>query len=1005
MTGLKSGHYYNVRAIATNAANFSTLGPLIRLRTTPPSSTVSSPEPSAGQGKSDGQASLTNSDGEGASVRNTPSITELLTSAPSQPGSKEHNSGHVHGKRVASSRRNSPAAVGNETSSPQNNRSASSGEDVESDETIPQLTKKLDSLRRQQEEIDRQIVEEEQEFEKSKTAMLIEQDGLRQILKEKEEAFFRYKKEVEESAKLNRTAQRKKSAKERLLHQKRAERQKMKDDIERWDKEIVEMRREREEMEKEKAQMLEKKERDVTEYRKTIEECQAAIKIMEEDIREKGFKIKALERERKKSDDGQNEEEQELERTEREKEQAHEARIQEYQAQYAVLWQALQSAEAFNQQAQDRLAYWTTKRAREPEKFASISTFDLSSSAVNRQRKIRQGSSRASTVSYPSSGYPSNPTAFNSISGMSPTFSSASPFFSMGNGMVIPPSVDQASTAQQDADAVTGGAPMSPTANSLLPSNLLHDDDPQVQSLSTDVNRDFAHRTAPDSFPSHRAPSMGAGSHGPHSPVSATSRSPSLFSSPRDSLNNLHSYYTGRESSGDTDRRSLNSSVAPFPSGTASEVNPIGARGFAGLFNFNRQRGKSTSNEPPSLGTLKQGQSQSFPRKLEEEPLGAIGTERRRGSYGAWASPMANFLARNNMGTSNASGQGNQIITRTGSGRRSRLNMFGPKLDPIDPSALIARSSSPRPSSTYSFENALPRPSTDTQPFGWPVADSAAHRGSPIGTDWASVGGPWSRSQSRRPSAQQGGSTSNLSLGSTPLEPDDYQSGLGKQISPPAPIARPRPTQRPVIPKLNPTAPSFKTRLFSRNEGKRASKPEKTGEQSVEDSRAKEADLHTEGDSESLSEDNSPLNRRVSRDAYSVTTDNSIAESHNSLEQSTSNTPSENVTPSGSKGTLIQRITRKGSSSKFNVPWVKDKSGLFSKKAGEPSTPDEVLEDPLNESQLSKSVDSNSSTPQHDKGGRTSISWPNIIRKSRRGDRPTTDSSEIASETGDDDNT
>lgn len=94
----------------------------------------------------------------------------------------------------------------------------------------------------------------------------------------------------------------------------------------------------------------------------------------------------------------------------------------------------------------------------------------------------------------------------------------------------------------------------------------------------------------------------------------------------------------------------------------------------------------------------------------------------------------------------------------------------------------------------------------------------------------------------------------------------------------------------------------------------------------------------------------------------------------------------------------MQKITRKSSSGKFNVPWGKER-GLFSKRAGEPSTPGDFDEDASSENQLGKSVESSGSTPQQEKSGRSSLSWPNIRRKSKKGDQALT---EKGSEFGDD---
>ena len=549
---------------------------------------------------------------------------------------------------------------------------------------------------------------------------------------------------------------------------------------------------------------------------------------------------------------------------------------------------------------------------------------------------------------------------------------------------------------------------MSPTADMLLPSNLLRDDDPPSHELHNDSCYETVGDLVTDPFFARRPSSTGVNTHGPHSPVSLNSRSPSIFSSPHDSLHNLHGYHPGAEPFAESDRQSVHSTSSPFASGVAANTNPIAARRLAGFFNFSRQRGKSSANEPPLLGSLKQGQSQSFPRNVDQASLGPLDSGRRRVSSGTWANPMANLLARNTSASNSLQGD-RPVATRTGTGRRSRLNMFGSKLEPFDATVSFDRPPSPRPSSTYSFENALPWPSTDSQPFGWSMPDGHPNRSSPLGVNWSALGNPWSRNQSRRASVQHG-SSSNLSLGSTPLDLDDYQSAMGRQVSPPAPIGTERlqASQRPVTPKLNPAAPSFKTRFFSRSDVKKVEKgekPDKAAENGTEKSKNKDVEKPKDKETDSTYEESSPPNSRLSKDARSIGTATSMAESHESLEHSTSGTPSETHTPCGTKETLMQRITRKSSSSKFNVPWSKDRSSLFSKRNGEPSTPGEIDEDGSSEGQLTKTVDSVSSTPQHEKGNRGSISWPNLMRKSKKGDKATTESGWGASETetGDDD--
>jgi len=319
-------------------------------------------------------------------------------------------------------------------------------------------------------------------------------------------------------------------------------------------------------------------------------------------------------------------------------------------------------------------------------------------------------------------------------------------------------------------------------------------------------------------------------------------------------------------------------------------------------------------------------------------------------------------------------------VTFDSSDLGSGYNQFSPRHDPIDPSILgtVRRGSlSPRPSSTYSFDNHLPRPTTDNQPFGWPAPEKSGHRGSPLGLDWPSPT-PWSRSQSRRPSFQFG-SSSHLPLGLPPAEVDFLETPYELQRPVQAPIGtRPPSSHRPVTPKLNPAAPSFKT-LFG---GK---KSERVKNKEMDTGKSKDIDFNPD--------ENSPPEARRSKDSRSIRT--SAAESYESLERTSSGTPSETV---NSKESFIQKITRKGSSSKFNISW-KDRSGLFSKK-GDSSAQGDIDEDAALEV---KSVDiAISATASGDKSSKSSLGF-GFMRKSKRVDKAASESSGRASETGDED--
>ena len=277
---------------------------------------------------------------EPASIRAAPSHFESPSGAVTHHIIREPSSSQNQARRTASGRRNSPATSGYEQGIRRSNRAGSSDED-EPEETIRQLTEKLDSLRREQQEMDRLISEEEQESKKSMADLAKERDHLRQVLKEKEEASSELRKHGNYLDKLNRTTQSKKAAKEKVLLQKRAERQKIKDDIVKWDREIGEMQRDAEEMAKETAGVIEAKDNEVAGIRKGIAEDQVFIKSLEEDIRVKGIQIKAMEKERE-TPGGDGDEEEERAKAEREKDEAWEVKAQAAQAHVSTLWHSVQ---------------------------------------------------------------------------------------------------------------------------------------------------------------------------------------------------------------------------------------------------------------------------------------------------------------------------------------------------------------------------------------------------------------------------------------------------------------------------------------------------------------------------------------------------------------------------------------------------------------------------------------------------------------------------------------
>src|SRR5205814_7695008 len=130
-------------------------------------------------------------------------------------------------------------------------------------------------------------------------------------------------------------------------------------------------------------------------------------------------------------------------------------------------------------------------------------------------------------------------------------------------------------------------------------------------------------------------------------------------------------------------------------------------------------------------------------------------------------------------------------------------------------------------------------------------------------------------------------------------------------------------------------------------------------------------------------------------------------ESRASFDPPQSAIPYELLTPSGvsskDKEAFVQKITRKSSSTKFNIagPWKEKFGKKNASSTGEPATSSEM--DDGEGSQLGRSGDSISSSPNPHSTGRSSIGWGTLRRKQKKGDRPTSEASEKGGETGDED--
>ncbi|KAI1989179.1 hypothetical protein LOZ53_003678 [Ophidiomyces ophidiicola] len=962
VSNLLSGHIYHICVIAISAANFQTSSAVLHVRTN--------------YDDSQGENGVCG----GPYIQAYAPRPSILTSPSAPVMTREHSSGPLQGKRSVAGRKGPLSASVTDYNTSHVTSDDGKGSSLEdSEETVERLAEQLKNMQQENDTLDRQICQEEKEYELSLGELEDRRDELRQRVKEKDEASGDLRKHINKLESLNRSAQSERSKREKQLQQKEAEKNKRADDIARWDAGVSEMRSAAERLQGEKAEIEKQSAKRLAEYRSKIRDEQTGMKALEEDIKVKGGRIKLLEEERRRLEGGDNEETKELDRLERERDCRWEIKMANLRAQYTSLINVHTQAQQQYYEAQERLKWITSQRPSTTLPYVPIPALDFDTARrANTYRRSRHRSSLTSNVSSPVSYSIAESTfqgsnSYRQLGTASPTVPPTSAFFNINNGMTIPDPADQLSPIRTEPS----NPPMSPRADALLPSDLLGDEDQPPSSPQETTE-----------FPtlpvSAAAPFQGL--QNSPSPASSGSHPPSLFTSPRESIINL-------PESEHKSMQTAESQVSPDAAQSAS-------RKLSGLFGFHRQRGR-TMADGPMLGSLKPGQSQSFPRNMDLEDLDPIGTRRRRLSYtGGWANPMATLFPRSStthvtadsssdrlpasrramfpsfFTTGKASNASSDMLENTDP--KIGYNQFSPRHDPINPSILgtVRRDSlSPRPASTYSFDTLLPRPTSDVPPFGWPPPD--IHRNGPLNVDWSTTGGAWSRSQSRRPSFQLGSSShlppafpSDINFIDQPYEPQrPIQAPIG---------TRPPSSHRPMTPKLNPAAPSFKT-LF----GKKS-----------ERSKAKDMDTPKSHD-EAQFENTSPTESRQSKDTRSIRT--SAAESRESLERISSSTPSDVI---NSKESFIQKITRKGSSSKFNMPW-KDRASLFSKK-GEAAGQADVDDDGANEAQLGKSVDSAASnTPSVEKLNKSGFNL-SFRRKSKKPDK-TSEYNEKMSEAGDED--
>ncbi|KAH9906361.1 hypothetical protein F4778DRAFT_644350 [Xylariomycetidae sp. FL2044] len=904
VTGLKPHHFYNVRVIAVGYNNFQAGSRVIRLRTFSregrpqlgdgrlPSNFVPEEQHVAMPSEHIDEDGVTRSPAAGVETVSIPDVSAISVRESSTTTTPV-------ARRNTLTRKHSPST----TSMEQSVKDALS---KHSEQSLHELGEKFESIRKEIDEIQSQIAKDEREHRELMDELTDEKRSKRRIQKEKDDTTEKLKREMGSTERAMRSAQQRKTQKEKLLREKQAERQKLHDDMAKWEKDIASMRKRQACFEKERNTCQETGDAKAEELRAEIAAAQASLAQEEAELKEKGKELKEAEEQRKKLPGG--EESDEWRETDRQIRRDWESRARDHQRRLLTLNKKLRMANEYEQVLKVQLA--AAQQSGLPFMYnqANSSAVDFDQAAHSQLKRRSRNSNSLTNVAIPSPGqsYAGADRAFAPSSTFGPSRPPTIP-----PGFAHGPFMDHFPDFPEPLDedgirALTAGAPLSPTATSLLPAgmldDMLDDEPPSPDSGPRGPNRQ-------GTFGSGPSPELG-----PQSPA-VSDRSLSIMSSPHSSTQHLpFSHYTGENS----ERRSLRGSRGEFGSASSPMGTPAqapGRRNFLPWFH----RGPKAAEEPPALGSLKPGQSQSFPRQADDQDTGS---NRRRISF----SSSWNMFNRNSAGPNLT--EGGAVGHRGLPSRRLGLatnvqglasNIF-PEGDP----------GSPRPVSISSSD--IPRPSTDSGPF-W--------RAPPAASRLWSDDNPWaSRNPSRRPSLHGSPSALKTSLADADdeiLDESELHSVPPSHIG----VIGSKPIAKSLSQRLNPAAPSFMGGFFRPKDResdkeikdqKDRSKGKGKEKESSKEKRPRNS-LASVSEVTAPSVDESPADSRKSRDAFSVDTP-SVTESRESLslDMSHSNTPSEpaaglGIKEQGESG--FRKLLRKGSSSKFSFSSVR---GLGGKK-------------------------------------------------------------------------
>ncbi|KAL9087772.1 MAG: hypothetical protein Q9159_003455 [Coniocarpon cinnabarinum] len=914
ITGLAAGVYYTIRVTACTHGKFLAESDPIRVQTPPLDVDDEDDE-----------------DEERIAHTTIPAVVPyrgqyegLAVPSPVSPlPLREHSVTLSQPKRRASIRKSSP----NPNLGQWERRQSDQSGDQSSNEDVRNLTARLDELRREQAEQTRLDDEEEAQYQQEMQSLTERRDELRREAKEKEDTSKDLKKSVATLERQNQAAIQKRLHQEKALDAKQNERRKVQEDIERWDAESIALQEEMDAMKIEQAQLVEERDHELERIRIEREPHEDTVRGLEEQVRIAGIQARELEEGRKDTSeptDSPQAPESELNLDEEGR--SRQERILQMQEELRRKIFEVQQGKQYMTQLNARLQAMTVQQ-RVPQNTYDPNAAEFTPASQAPYTHTRDTERRASSADYgnafASSALPDARNVFHS---------SVHPNIDLGgfsSNQVYDESTVRGPPTQAELHRLTGGALASPGARNLLPSGLLGDeaDDPtrrHQQRHSIQESDSVGSRTSstapPPGFEYHRAlretsdplpglgtvPGLGSSAalnqqRGPQSPVADDSRSPSLTSSPHDSF-----YFKPSESIFDSDRRSIRS--------TSSSSRALGAARPSRFLGdvINRQRGRSTTDDGPALGSLRTSESQSFPIENSNESGDAGPALAQRRAHGGLFSSMFSRRAPGPSRLTNGRDEGLHT-QQSGPDELRRLRSGG---FPWSNSSFDTGLAS-RPTSVYSAENALPRPGGDIQqPFGWNASGIGRSNTTASGRQRMHA---WSLSNSRRGSSQ----VDAPMLSEFDDEEDDVLPLADKNTSAAqAPIGtKPSKSKKKEEKLPNPYTSGFMGGVFSRD--RKADKQKERSLNPLDTLEAETDDLGIAG---------APQLHEPS--IHSITeSGEDVRSASPRASESGPSTPAE-ATPN-SRESFMRKLTRKGS----HIP------GLKSRKTTAPNTPQPNVDD------------------------------------------------------------